>query len=72
MTKFKNQFPNFKPKFGNEAHIRILERMDEYHKLRSKYVETLEMKKQNVGMRKKCVEMKKKIREMIDFTEKTG
>lgn len=70
---FKNQFPEFKPEFGNERHIWILEKMKKYYQARNQYEDILKARKQSAQMRAKCKSLKDEVRKMINFEKnKTG
>lgn len=69
MAEFKNQFKNFKPEFGNEYHIHILKKMNDYYRVRSTYEDILKTRKQSAQLLNKCKEMKKEIRKLITFNK---
>lgn len=67
MMEFKNQFPEFKPEFGNEDHMMILEKMKKYYQLRYEVEDWIKQKKPVLEKKKKSLELKNQIRNMIKF-----
>jgi len=61
----KNQFPNFKPKFGSESHLRILNLIKKYYSVRDEYEEVLRSRKKSPELLRECRKMKQRIRWLI-------